>query len=104
MRGRTGASTPPACSRNAPSTGRTGFVRLGSGADDAGVSCAADRLQGPLRLSGNKGGVEVEGATTPRPGDVSFWDALAAAAPLAEPITVSGVVRLSIPTRTRTML
>jgi hexosaminidase len=43
-------------------SGSTGFVRIGAGVDDPGVSCGPDSIQGALSLSGNKGGVEVEGA------------------------------------------
>jgi len=43
-------------------SGTTGFVRIGGGSDDPGVSCTSDTLQGPLTLNGNRGGVEVEGA------------------------------------------
>jgi hexosaminidase len=48
-------------------SGSTGLVRIGAGLDDPGVSCGADIIQGTLSLSGNKGGVEVEGASVGGP-------------------------------------
>jgi hypothetical protein len=48
-------------------SGSTGLVRIGAGLDDPGVSCGPDSIQGALSLSGNKGGVEVEGANIAGP-------------------------------------
>ncbi len=45
----------------------TGFVRIGGGTDDPGVSCTGNTLQSSVALNGNKGGVEVEGAKVSGP-------------------------------------